>query len=395
MSDFLARITRPYVQQFIRDEERADVRELVLRHKEILGLPSSWIATQIAGRRKAKDKLPLWFKTPGIVYPSALNLEQCSSEATARFKQNLLSGRCVADLTAGFGVDTFFLCSNAEVADSVEPDETLSLISAHNHALLSATNIRYHCKTAENFLSTNQNADAFYVDPSRRTNSRKVIRLADSNPNVVSLQTVLLKFSPEVLVKAAPLLDLKQAFRELPSIEEFIVLAVENEVKELLLLLRRTRGHDEPVIRAVNLDTRGTATPLTFTWGKEKTASVPTGEPMAYLYEPNAAILKAGAFKLIGQEHNLIKLSADTHLYTSDKLHRDFPGRVFEVIRPLTLNRDLKKTFEDGKANILVRNFPQTVEEIKRGTGLLEGGTDYLICTRSKKPVALLARRLP
>lgn len=395
MSDFLARITRPEVQQFIRDEELTDVRALALRHKEILGLPASWIATQIAGRRKAKEKLPLWYRTPGIVYPPGVNLEQCSSEATARFKQTIMTGFRAADLTAGFGVDTYFLSRTFKQVESIEPDEALSLISAHNHKLLGAANIQYHLMKAEKFVSSSKERfDVLYMDPSRRIGSRKVIRLADGTPDVVSMHEAFIHLSPQIIIKASPLLDLKQAFRELPSIEQFFVVAHENECKELLLLLRRSRENPEPTIHAVNLDVNGTAETMTFNWSAEKSASVSTGEPRTYLYEPNAAILKSGAFKLVGQQYDLIKLSKDSHLYTSDLLRDDFPGRTFRLVKAVSLNRDLRKSVENGKANILVRNFPQTVEAVKKLTGLVEGGTDYLICTRSRKPIALLARRL-
>jgi len=395
MSDFLARITRPDVQQFIWDEELTDAHALVLRRREILGLPSSWIAAQIAGRRKSKEKLPLWYQTPGIVYPPGLNLEQCSSEATARFKQTIITGTRVADLTGGFGIDTYFLSRNFQQVDSIEPDEALSSIAAHNHRLLGATNIRYHTMTAEKFISSGEGGfDALYIDPSRRNSSRKVIRLADAAPNVVSMHNALVKLAPHVVVKSSPLLDLKQAYRELPSIDQFFVVAHENECKELLLFLRRNRENPEPIIHAVNLNPNGGETKLTFTWSDEKSAVVSTGEPMTYLYEPNAAILKSGAFKFVARQYDLIKLSADSHLYTSDTLLDDFPGRVFRVLRVLALNRTLRKSFENGKANILIRNFPQTVDAVKKLTGLTEGGTDYLICAKSSKPIALHASRL-
>jgi len=395
MSDFLSRITRPDVQQFIVNEELTDVRAMVLRHKEILGLPSSWIATQINGRRKAKDKLPLWYKTPGIVYPPALNLEQCSSEATARYKQLLVKGHSCVDLTAGFGVDSLFLSQVFSENSSVEPDAALLAITQHNLHLLGAKNILFHVKTAEAFIhSSAENYDLLYTDPSRRSHSQKIIRLIDSFPDVVALNATLIKKAQEVIIKASPLLDLKQAYRELPSIDQFIVLAHENECKEVLLVLRQQRENDEPVIHAVNLDKAGIPSSLIFNWTSEKSADVAHGEPRKYIYEPNAAVLKAGAFKYVGQLHGLMKLAPDSHLYTSDKTHQDFPGRAFEVVEIVAVGRELQKRFDQGQANIIVRNFPQTVEQIKKITGLTEGGTEYLICTRSAKPIALIARRL-
>lgn len=395
MTDYLALLTRPDVQQFIAGQERADVQELILRHKEILGVPSLWIATQIIGRRKAKEKLPLWYNLPGIVYPPSLNLEQCSSEATARYKQNLLKGHHSADLTGGFGVDTFFFSRVFDLHDYVEPDESLLTLAQHNHFLLGAGNIRYHKETAEQFIrSTDQAFDLIYVDPSRRADDRKVIRLADAIPNVVAMQEALLQRSRQLLIKASPLLDLKQVSRELPFIDQFIVLAHENECKELLIMLRRGNEPSEPTIHAVNLERDGEPTPFAFTWTQEKAAHVEYGNPRGYLYEPNSAIMKAGAFKLIGQQYGLTKLAAGSHLYTADEKYDEFPGRLFKNIEQVVLNKSLCAHFDGGQANILVRNFPQTVEEVKKQTGLTEGGTDYLICTRTDKPIVLIARRL-
>lgn len=395
MSDFLSRITRPDVQQFIVDEELTDVQAMVLRHQEILGLPSSWIATQINGRRKAKNKLPLWYRTRGVVYPPALNLEQCSSEATARFKQSLVNGHSGVDLTTGFGVDSLFLSQAFSTFRSVEPDASLSIVTQHNLQVLGANNVQFHVKTAEAFLhSSLEGYDFLYVDPSRRSHSQKISRLTDSFPDVVELKTSLIKKASQVIIKASPLLDLKQAYRELPSIDQFIVLAHENECKEVLLVLRQLPENTEPVIHAVTLDKNGAARSLVFTWTSEKSADVVLGEPRKYIYEPHAAVLKAGAFKYVGQLHGLIKLAPDSHLYTSEKIQDDFPGRVFEITETVAIGRDLKKRFDQGQANIIVRNFPQTVEQVKKRTGLTEGGTEYLICTRAPRPIALIARRL-
>lgn len=395
MKDFIALITRPEVQRFIAEKENADVQDLVLRHQEILGLPSAWIATQIQGRRKAKEKLPLWYGTRNVIYPPAVNLEQCSSEATARYKQGLIDGHHVADLTGGFGVDTWFLSRVFTRVDYVEPDAQLLAIARHNHVMLGADNIRYHVQTASDFLESNGEAfDLIYADPSRRQGPRKVIRLADCAPDVCALQGVWLSRARQVLIKASPLLDLKQVSRELSHIDQFIVLAVDNECRELLLMLRRNSRESEPTIHAVNLSRDGEPTTFAFTWTQEKLARCESGEPQGYLYEPNAAILKAGAFKLIAKPYGLVKLSSATHLYTSDEKFDMFPGRIFRVIEQVSLDKKLRDRFEGNRVNLLVRNYPLRVEEILKKTGLVEGGDAYLIFTRTRKPLVLLARRI-
>lgn len=395
MNELLSLLTRPDVQDFILRNASEDVRRLLLRNREVLGVPAPWIAAQITGRQKAQHKLPHWHQTPGIVYPPAVNLEQCSSEATGRFKQALVSGERVIDLTGGFGVDTFFLSRCFSSVEYVESDKNLLTIARHNHQLLGARNIRYHETTAEEFLKNSTGIfDLVFVDPSRRTGSRKTFMLHDASPDVCKLQGDLLLRAKQVLVKASPLLDLKQAYREIPSIHRFVVVAHENECKELLLFLRRDNRLTEPEIQAIDLQDGSDTTPFNFSWREEKTSAVRIGKIVRYLYEPNAAILKSGAFKLLGARFDLAKLAIDSHLYTSDKKLDDFPGRVFEVIKPVTLDKGLHKQFKRGQANILTRNFPLSVEQVKKKTGLIEGGDEYLLCTRSERPVALLAKRL-
>ncbi len=394
MKDMISSLSGVDVQKFIASNEQADVQKLLLKHKEILGVPAVWVAQQIQGRRKAKERLPAWYNMPGIIYPPAINLEQCSSQISAMYKLLLVRGHHAADLTGGFGVDAYYLSQVFSIVDYVEPDEELLKIVKHNHELLGALNISYHHMTAEVFLRESRMAfDLFYADPSRREGSRKVIRLEDSIPDIVSLKSILLKKAQHVLIKSSPLLDLKHAYQELKKVDQFIVLAVENECKELLIGLRN-ESSEEPTIHAVDLDKQGDPMPFAFTWSQEKRAHPGFSAPLAYLYEPNAAILKAGAFKLVGETFGLKKLAPDTHLYTSNEKVREFPGRLFKVTELVRLDKKLKMKFSGGYVNILRRNHPLSVEEIIRKTGLQEGGERYLICTRGEKPLALIAERL-
>lgn len=394
MVKFISLLSQPQVQQFIIDNEQSDVQKLVLRQNEILGVPSSWVAQQIQGRRKAKQKLPQWYNTPGILYPPSVNMEQCSSEVTAKYKQSLVGGHHAADLTGGFGVDAFFISKKFHLIEYVEPDESLLPLVRHNLSLLGAQNVSFHPQPAENFLANHSAIyDLIYLDPSRRQSSRKVFRFADCTPDLTKLKPKLLKRSSHLLIKASPLLDLKQSSRELGAIDQFIVLAAEGECKELLISLRRETG-GEPTIHAVDLDREGEPTPFAFTWSQEKKASVDFSSPRAYLYEANPAIMKAGAFKLVGQRFGLSKLGPDTHLYTSGEKISSFPGRVFKVVEEVGLDRKLIERFAGGFANILTRNYPLSVEEIKKKSGLAEGGTRYLIATKTTKNVLLVADRL-
>ncbi len=393
-NELIAKLSSQKVQAFIALHEREDVRDLLLKNRAVDGVPAAWIAYQIQGRQKSKDKLPLWHRTPGILYPPTVNLEQCSSEATARYKQTLLHGHHAVDLTGGFGVDSYCLSNSFAQVDYVEPDETLFLLARNNHQLLRASTIQHHQTDAETFLkSTVEVYDLAYIDPSRRHAARKVFRLADCSPDVISLKDVLLQRARTVLIKCSPLLDLRQAFRELGHVSQFIVLAVENEVRELLILLSREHVR-EPSIHAVNLDREGEPTAFAFTWEQEKEAVAKYGPVRQYLYEPNAAILKAGAFKLMSQRFGVAKLAPQSHWYTSDEKKDEFPGRMFRVVEQVKLDKTLRDRFPNHAANIVSRNHPLAVEEIRKKTGLVEGGDEYLLCTSTNKPIVLRALRL-
>jgi 16S rRNA G966 N2-methylase RsmD len=241
MNEFLSLLVQPPVQQHLIEHEQEDARALVLKQKEVLGIPASVIATQLSGRSTAKNKLPTWYQTKGIVYPPTINLEQCSSEATARFKANILTdeikSRLVAvDLTGGFGVDSYFLSTIFKSTHHVDVNEELLEIAKHNHKTLGADSITYHNETAELFIeSSKETFDVVYIDPSRRDRqSRKVFRLADCAPDIATLQHTIFKKSNFLLVKASPLLDIQQGLRELISVKKVFVVSVENECKELL-----------------------------------------------------------------------------------------------------------------------------------------------------------------
>lgn len=395
MKALIESLTTDEVQDFIITNEHLDINKLLLGKKSIFGVPTAWIANQIHGRRKAKEKLPLWYNTRGIVYPPSVNLEQCSSGATAQWKGKQVSGKIGADLTGGFGVDTYYISRVVPTMEYVDPNLELLTIAQHNHLLLGATNIRYHNTTAENFLKISaETFDFLLVDPSRRMGDRKTFHLQDCQPDVIQLRSGLLKKAAVAIIKSSPLLDLKQAFRELKTVSKFMVVSYENECKELLLFLR-PEVPEEPTIEAVDLSKDGTSTTITFKWSDEKNAVAKSAPPQFFLYEPSAAILKAGAFKFIAQAFGLGKLAPDTHLYTSATVVPNFPGRVFRILEhPVALDKKLLKKFEAGYANIVRRNHPLTVEGIMKKTGLKEGGQHYLICTRGAKPMALIAERL-
>ena len=383
-------------QQYIFQHEAGDEKQLLLKYKTVLGVPTSLVADQIAGRRKAKLKLPLWYTTKNVLYPPSLNLEQCSSEAAARYKVEIIKKnkppyfRSAVDLTGGFGVDSFSLSSIFNSVDYIEPDKNLFEIVKHNLTILQEERgkgqegkIKFHNSTGEAFLTSIQvKHDLLFIDPSRRTKgNQKIFRLADCVPDITQLQDIIFEVADMLLVKASPMLDLLRGMKELKHVEKVIVVAVDNECKEVLFLCRK--GYDgEPMIEAVNLKPNSNKDSISFDFllSEEKNSVAGFSNPMRYLYEPHAALLKAGAFKLIAQRFSLKKLQQHTHLYTSENLIADFAGRIFEIealIKPDA--RIAGPYFPEGKANVVTRNYPLSPDQLKKKTGLKDGGDKFLI----------------
>ncbi|MEP2670751.1 MAG: hypothetical protein ABJH04_17230 [Cyclobacteriaceae bacterium] len=388
-------LLREDIQRFIKDHEKDDEKVLVLKHKEILGLPTAEIAHQIVGRGKAKTKLPVYYNSENIVYPPKLNLEQCSSEKTAQFKAGITTGKLAADLTGGFGVDSYFLSKNFMKVIHVEPDKTLAQIAKHNHQTLNANNIEHHCTTAESFLNTNaDHFDLLYIDPSRRSSAnRKVFKFSDCTPDVVSLLPLLIEKSNSILIKASPLIDIKQGLNELSSVAKVVIVGFNNECKEVLFLIGQTKK--EPIIEVVDLSGDGEES-FSFTLSEENHSQTSFNEPSEFLYEPTPMMLKAGAFKLIAKRFALKKLAPNTHLYTTDKIVADFPGRIFKI--ETFLKSDAKSLLEvlpGGQANVISRNYPLSPAQLKKKLKLKDGGDQFVIAFSGKaKKYLVLASRV-
>ena len=403
------------------------VQDLALQRNKYKHLSDEewrWFLQQVEGRERTADKLPTFAAIDDWWYPVRLSCEQCSSEATARYKASLCqsAGRSLLDLTGGYGVDTYFLSEHFDHTDYVEQNAELCRIAAHNFqrptpTLPKGKEITVHNCTAEEFLSSPIHGgkeggyDLIFLDPARRdSHGGKVFKLADCTPNVVELlPTLLSRLTPDgrILLKLSPMIDLTQALKELaPSGSpmegergwDIHIVAVKNEVKEVLLMSRYTdvsKYRDlEPTITAIDLSKKEQV--FTFTREEEQATQTKmvngTWSNGTWIYEPNAAILKAGAYKLVAQRFGLQKLDTNTHLYTSETLVPDFPGRVWKVKEPTPT---LPKGKEIKQANVLVRNYPLTAEQLKKKLHLRDGGTAYVIgCRVAGKPTVFLAERL-
>lgn len=379
----------PETLAFIDSHRGDDVRTLALQAKKYPAVDMAEAVVQIAGYQIAEKKVPLWAQTAGIRYPQHLSMEQCSSEVTARYKASLVSGDTLTDLTAGWGVDCSFLARNFRCADYVERQETLCWIAAHNFPLLGLPHVRIHCADAVEYLQSMEPVDCLFLDPARRdSHGGKTVAIAECEPDVCRLEPLLVEKGKTVMIKLSPMLDMASALRDLQYVRRIHVVSVNNECKELIILLRKAPDEEEAaagevIISCEQVVNNSVHQHFQFTFSEEKSAGCPLAESVGnYLYEPGAALLKAGPYRLLATRYGVEKLHPNSHLYTSSGLV-DFPGRRFRVTAVSGFGKkDLKVLLERvEKANLTVRNFPSSVAELRKKLKLKEGGDTYLFAT--------------
>ncbi|MCD8417605.1 RsmD family RNA methyltransferase [Tenacibaculum finnmarkense genomovar finnmarkense] len=375
------------VQQFISENLQSNITKLILKGSPFKNVTIQELSNQIVSKIKAKDKLPNWFLTNHIYYPAKISIEQTSSEETAIYKKNLLTGllskssaQLLIDITGGFGVDAFYFSKYFKQVIHAEINKELSKIVTYNYQQLAVKNIQTVATNGLDYLKeTSQKFDCIYIDPSRRDDVKgKVFLLKDCLPNVPENIDFLFTKSDVILIKNSPMLDIKATLNELKFVKEIHVVAVNNEVKELLFLLN-SKSNQSIEIKTVNILRNSTQEFSFLANEKHKTTY---SNPLDYLYEPNAAILKSGGFNEVSKAYNIAKLQQHSHLYTSKEILVDFPGRVFKVMAVYPYNKKkIKKELTMLKANITTRNFPKTVAQIRAETKLKDGGDVYLFFT--------------
>ena len=406
------------VKQHLHD----DVQQLALQRNRFPQLSDAdfrFLLQQIEGRQRTCEKLPVLSALPDWWFPVRLSCEQCSSEATARYKVEIARSidlkpstldlqpstldlqpstlDTFIDLTAGYGIDTFHLAATAGEAHYVERNAELCTIAAHNFALY-RPHIQVHNTTAEDFLSSLPISDTrypisdtlIYLDPARRSQSGgKVFRIEDCEPNVIELLPTLRKHAERIMIKFSPMLDITAALRVLGTDWDTHIVAVNNEVKEVLFLT------GQGVIHAVNILSREMRTDrFCFRPEDEKQAPLHLAPAIQqYIYEPNAAIIKAGAYRLIAEQYGLQKLDTNTHLYTSDTYMAGFPGRIWQVVEDI--KEPKKQLDKSARYSILSRNYPLSPDEIRKKYKLRDGDDQYLIAARHQgKPLLIGAKRM-
>ena len=422
-------LTKDFINAHLND----DVNKLALS-KFPDDIDKQFVIRQIQARQLLKKKLPSWSENDELLFPKRLSLEQCSSELTAKYKRtisrndeeaqcNISENQCrsvgekrtLIDLTGGMGVDTSFLSDNFDETIYVESQAELCELAEHNFKVLKK-NIRVVNAKAEDFLTQCGEVDCIYLDPARRDEyGRKMVSLHDCSPDVAELQDLIFEKSKTLMVKLSPMLDIDIIKKELKNIKEIHVVAVKNECKELLVLCQQTTDNGQQTscnnqlsavshqLSAVDLRENWR---FNFTEEEENEAVVSFADEIGkYLYEPGVACMKAAPFKLLSQRFNIKKLHRNSHLYTSDELVYDFPGRIFEVINVVNFDKKAKKMLSQqttdnrqqtlSKVSIAVRNFPLSADELRKQLGFKDGDDFYVFGTTMKgeKKVLVLGVR--
>ncbi len=373
-------ILNPDIQAFIEQHLDTDVAILALKGTPFTDVSTAEIIMQIAAKKRCKHKLSTWFDTTAIYYPNTLNIEQTSSEVTAKYKTSLLSGTSIIDITGGFGVDCFYFSKRFAEVTHCETNAVLSEIVTHNYKQLHATGITtYKGDGLEYLKDTPKTFDWLYVDPSRRHDTKgKVFFLKDCLPNVPEHLEFLFSRSKRIMIKTSPLLDISIGSNALKHVKTIHIVAVNNDVKELVWILEA--GYTGAITMAtVNMTAHQN---MTFSFEREAEAQSVSNysPPLTYLYEPNAAILKSGGFHQVATQLHLFKLHQHSHLYTNTNLIA-FPGRRFKIEQSLAYNKKNMKRLGITKANITTRNFPETVQQLRKKYKIKDGGDLYLFFT--------------
>ena len=375
-------ILQENVQQFINDHLNTDISKLIFKGSPFNNISIQELAIQIVSKKKCEKKLPTWFQTKNIYYPEKINIEQTSSEITAEYKSSIITGDSLIDITGGFGVDSYYFAKKVKKVTHCELNAKLSTIVNNNYQQFKTENICQISGDGIEYLKNNtEKFDWIYIDPSRRDEvNNKVFLLKDCLPNVPENLAFLFSKSKNILIKNSPILDISKTIDELNFVKEIHVVAIANEVKELLFVLEK--DYKESIgIKTINYHKNITQI---FDFKHLNKLNSNYCEPKKYLYEPNSAILKSGGFHEISNQFNLEKLHPHSHLYTSNNLI-EFPGRTFLIENICSYNKkEIKKHLTENKANITTRNFPETVAQIRKKTKIKDGGSQYLFFTTLK-----------
>ena len=379
-------ILKSDVQVFINKNISSNIQSLILGGSLFKEVDIKELVEQIEAKKKCQLKLKTWFKTSNIYFPNKLNIEQTSSETTAIIKSNLINGKSLLDLTGGLGVDSYYFSKKFKSVAYCETNAKLAKIAAHNFMILKANNISSLCCDGINFLKNcKEKFDWIYIDPSRRDNKKnKKILIEDCSPNIMIIEDLIYKRTNKVLIKMSPMLDISKAIQLIKNVNTVYVIAVKNEVKELLFHLEKDYN-SEITITTINSH-HDKSDYFSFKIFQEKTAEAKYSTVKQFLYEPNAAVMKSGAFRLVSEYFKLYKLDINTHLYTSNTKIKNFPGKIYKIISTHNYHKkSIRQIIIGHKANLKTRNFPEKTEKLKKIFKISDGGENYLFFTSNLK----------
>lgn len=372
-------ILKEDVQEFITSFN-GDVTTLAFAGSPFKEITIQELIQQIEGKKKTFKKLPLWHQTANIYYPTKLSIEQTSSQITATYKASIINGHSLIDVTGGWGVDSYYFSKRFQKVTYYEINKDLASLASHNFEQLKAENITCHSGNGIKGIK-NTSASVIYIDPARRNNIKgKVFMLSDCEPNVPKQLDYLLERCDTLLIKASPMLDVSKGITELKYVTEIHCVAVQNEMKELLFVIRKNDLKDKTItIKTINIFSETEKQTFDFQLNTNYQANY--SHIKKYLYEPNSAILKSGGFQALSAHLNIAKIALHSHLYTNDTLV-DFPGRRFEVTACFSYNKkEMKQLQKLEQLNITTRNFPLSVANIRKKWKLKDGGAHYVFFT--------------
>ncbi len=374
------------LEQFIQEHSIDDPYNLVLQQKKYPDIDVRFASEQIQCRQQIRHKLPHWYATPKLYYPSRLATEQCSSEITAKYKQQLIKGNSLCDLTGGLGVDSYYFSLIADKVIYVEQNKQYCEAAQNNFSALQRDNIEVIHGNCMDMIDALPAVDCFYIDPARRgENNSRLFAIDQCEPNILNIKDRLLKKSSRVIIKVSPMIDITASLALIPETIEVHINSVRNECKEILFILSEIGDSQEPIIVCNNLS-KGSNSNFTFVQSEEKAKNAEyTSTVGEYIYEPNASIMKAGGYKAFANRFGLLKLHPNSHLYTSVNINTNvlLHARGFRIIEIMPLDKSTLKNIKKKypQANIAVRNSIFTVEEFRKRSNIKEGGELYMFVT--------------
>ena len=380
------------VLAWLQQHRTDDPLRVMLSKSPFVSVSNRVLATQIAGMKVAAAKYPLLLQYPQYQYPVKISLEQSSSMLTASYKADLVPEGSLVDLTGGMGIDAMHFAKLGREVTYVDIDSELCQLNTYNFQVL-GYDIKVVCSSAEQYLAKATRYDTVYIDPSRRISGNKKTGMANLHPNVVVLQEGLRQVGSQVLIKLSPMQDISEVLATLQHVKHLHVVAVKEDVKELLVLVQAGSTANPQLTVAVLSEGGNT----TVSRSMDVTAAIDIGPVSTYLYQPHPAVVKAAIHDQLATEQGLTKLHPNTQLYTGAELAKNYLGKIYLVLEPMQLRQKAAKAAGVGKyINIVSKNHPLSPAQISKKIAVQQGGDNYLVAvtTHDDKKQAYICQRI-